>query len=169
MNQLKSKRDSSPAREARDANRISSPFQLSVNSSKGSQVGSGSEGRWISTRVAVSLDSTRPRMPKPPSRSRKMAGTAILCKRSGRTRRRSAASPRRRAACNIAAAENSPRCSPHSCRSCCGSDAMPCARAIVTRHTSPEGSGLVSSEAVASSEGDVSIVHGRLHGLRSRE
>ncbi len=49
MNQVKSKRASSPASDAREVNRINSPFQRLENSASGSTFGPAAPASWIST------------------------------------------------------------------------------------------------------------------------
>ena len=151
INQLKSKRASSPTSDAREASRIKSPVQCSENSSNDIQTGCADIGRCISSRVPASVFSTRPTMAKSPDVSLKIAGVATFSKRSGFTWRCSANRPRWRAACRIAFDENPAGDSPNSWSNCAASVAIPCARAIVTRQLRPVGNGASSELLILAS------------------
>ncbi len=153
INQLKSKRARSPANEASERIRISSPLQRASKSSKLSTSGRCAWGSWISALPS----SRRAMIKKRPSSAVAIAGSGVWLKRDNELRAALAFRPSFFAAISSSARPNWRPSSANSWVSCSGEAATLWKRASMTKQARP-----VSSPAPGSlNEGafDIYCVH----------
>ncbi len=158
MNQLKSKRETSPAKLALLVRKINPPLHSAVKAASVTTLG-GSPGRWIKSRLArvggstaveggVFVEdcrlasseevSTFARMKKRPSVSKARQGNGALCSLSTGCRTSLALNPRVLAACSSVVV--SKEAWPYSWRNLAGSARKPWYCAIMSRHRKPDSS-----------------------------
>lgn len=150
MNQVKSNFAMSPAMEAREVKRISSPDHWACRASRLRDSGRPTVGDWIRARPS-SMRARRKKLMSPVAPLHgspccallardapiPIAGKGVFASRAGSTRTRLATSPSFLAANSRPCASSArPSCA-NSCAIWSGSAATPCSRAIITRQAMP--------------------------------
>lgn len=137
MNQVKSNFASSPATDAFDAIRMSSPDQRRSNSSRSSVSGRPTRGSWMRTRPSSIRAKMKNRTAPSSVRALAIAGNGVVASLDIDTDTDFARTPSFLDANRMSATPKNPP-SPNSCRSWSGSTGSPWNLAMMTRQVNPE-------------------------------